>query len=212
VAPIVENSTVVRTINFPNGEDYVDWWNSSKVYQGGSEVDYPIPMDRFPVFHRKGSMLPLHVVNDLGVRHGDERSSGSLTLLIKYLSGDGVIVGTAVREWKGLSQEFEYVWHKGDDQKRDFGWMELKATAHERNLIVLIHGVKMSEESEVIFKIEDEAFGGGRKKLEKRNSVDELHDKKYGWTFDREREELWVKPGDSSLGLELIVKGIKNAR
>jgi alpha-glucosidase (family GH31 glycosyl hydrolase) len=64
---MVDNSTY-RMVDFPSGSDWVDWWDSSCVYAGGTQANLSIPLDIFPVFHRKGSILPLHVFDSIAGR------------------------------------------------------------------------------------------------------------------------------------------------
>eukprot|EP01089_Gocevia_fonbrunei_P020690 TRINITY_DN7769_c0_g1_i2.p1 TRINITY_DN7769_c0_g1~~TRINITY_DN7769_c0_g1_i2.p1 ORF type:complete len:588 (-),score=108.30 TRINITY_DN7769_c0_g1_i2:90-1853(-) len=195
VAPVVSAGGSVRTVEFPSGNNYVDWWNSSIVYTGGSTVNYPIPLDRFPVFHRKGSILPLQVVTDEGVRHGDQRSSDAITLLVKYLNSG--TEKTGIREWQGVSQEVEYRYEEAT------GMLKMTFTAHKRNLIVLIHGVDVHDGGDV---------WRHDRQLTRLKNVDQLHESGEGWVLDRENEEVWIRPGDGEYGLVLNISKIKNIR
>lgn len=59
VAPIVKNSTA-RSVEFPAGADWADWWNSSLIYRGGSTAELTVPLASYPVFKRVGSLIPMN--------------------------------------------------------------------------------------------------------------------------------------------------------
>jgi alpha-glucosidase (family GH31 glycosyl hydrolase) len=67
-----------RRVTFPEGE-WIDYFDNSKVYRGPSEAEVDVPLDRYPVFVRSGSIIPLEVVNGYA-GHGDESSVGAVTL------------------------------------------------------------------------------------------------------------------------------------
>lgn len=59
VAPITSRAVgglATRSIWFPPGE-WVDWF-TSEVYAGGRSIDYTCPLERMPLFVRRGSILP----------------------------------------------------------------------------------------------------------------------------------------------------------
>lgn len=57
VAPGGVNETN-RSVYFPDGVDWIDFWNSSgPAFKGGSSVTLQTPMTHIPVFQRKGSIL-----------------------------------------------------------------------------------------------------------------------------------------------------------
>ena len=57
VAPVVTENTLKRSITFPQGM-WVDLNDMTKVYAGGSTVDYDVPMEKLPYFGRVGSFIP----------------------------------------------------------------------------------------------------------------------------------------------------------
>ena len=67
-----------RSVTFPEG-DWIDYFDNSKVYHGPSEAEVAVPMNRYPVFIRSGSIIPLDVVNGHAL-HGDKSSVGAVTL------------------------------------------------------------------------------------------------------------------------------------
>ena len=80
VSPMVDNTTSTR-VEFPDHADWIDWWDGT-THKGGSVADpFPVPFDKFPVFHKAGSILPLHVTNSLA-GHGSQDNAGALTLFL----------------------------------------------------------------------------------------------------------------------------------
>jgi alpha-glucosidase (family GH31 glycosyl hydrolase) len=67
-----------RAVTFPKG-DWIDYYDSTRVYHGPSEAQVAVPMDRYPVFIRVGSVIPLDVANR-HAGHGDNASRGAITL------------------------------------------------------------------------------------------------------------------------------------
>ena len=54
VAPIHTNTSSV-SVTFPEGSSWVDWWNHSNVFTGGSTQSFTnIPLEDYPVFFRNG--------------------------------------------------------------------------------------------------------------------------------------------------------------
>jgi len=77
VAAIYDESDT-REITFPAGE-WRDWWTPSKVYKEGETITYNTPLDRYPLFVRAGSIIPLYVKDpELGM--GDASFAQRLTL------------------------------------------------------------------------------------------------------------------------------------
>lgn len=56
VAPVVTLNTFRRSITFPQG-DWVDLNDMTKVYAGGSTVEYDVPLEKLPYFGRVGSFI-----------------------------------------------------------------------------------------------------------------------------------------------------------
>ena len=67
-----------RQVAFPAG-DWIDYFDNAKVYRGPSEAEVRAPLDRYPVFVRQGSIIPLNVING-HAGHGDASSVGAMTL------------------------------------------------------------------------------------------------------------------------------------
>jgi len=162
VAPIVTNTTV-RTIEFPAGNNWVDWWNMTIVYSGNTTITYQTPLEIFPVFFRQGALLPLQVNNSLA-GHGDEFSAEYMTLLAAAPAlsdrnnqtlepllqhdhhhheqqGAGY---TAIREFRQVSQEVRYLTTRNvESSTKSF---TLLASAHPRKLILLVRTADLSSQ------------------------------------------------------------------
>ncbi len=155
-------------------------------------VNYSVPLAQFPVFHRKGSILPLDVTSD-ECNHGDERSSGYLTLLISHLSpGAYQSVREEATAPNPTAQEFRYGY--------EGGVFTFTATAHSRKLFLLIRGVTADEGLAMHSK------GSGI--LSRHETLGALYSKASGWHYDSRKGELWIIPGESSAGLVLTATGM----
>ena len=76
-APIYEDSNV-REVRIPEGR-WLDYWEPAIAYDGPVTIQVRVPEDRFPVYVRSGSIVPLDVRNEYG-GHGSRASAGALTL------------------------------------------------------------------------------------------------------------------------------------
>jgi alpha-glucosidase (family GH31 glycosyl hydrolase) len=86
VCPVTKANTTSRSVTFPSGDNWVDWYAPKKIYSGGSKVQYDTSsLAIFPVFQRQGSILPLNVTSSY-TNHGSEFSAGALTLLVGQIS------------------------------------------------------------------------------------------------------------------------------
>jgi len=75
---IMYRDETTRRVAFPAG-DWIDYFDNSKVYHGPTEAEIAVPLSRYPVFIRSGSIIPLDVINDWA-GHGDESCTGCVTL------------------------------------------------------------------------------------------------------------------------------------
>ena len=146
VAPIITNNTM-RTVEFPAGNNWVDWWNMTIVYSGNTTVNYQTTLETFPVFYRQGALLPLQVNNSLA-DHGDEFSADYITLLavapaVSEHEDDEQQRGyTAIREFRKVSQEVHYITARSADRLTKT--FTLLASAHPRKLILLVRTADLS--------------------------------------------------------------------
>merc|ERR1712100_110537 len=187
VNPIVENSTEVK-VQFPAGNDWLDWWDTSIVYQGGETERLTYELESFPVFIRKGAALALQVTKDLNLNHGDEYSSDRLTVFIPWATESGKQV---VRQFNDLSQELEYSY---DKETRIF---ELTGTRHERSLIVVLHNI-MEKPSSITDNVNELL-------VDEMVTIEEFRIANNVWRYDSETKSLWIRPNASTEGTFLTI-------
>lgn len=199
VAPIVENSTT-RQIIFPEGNNWINWWNNSQIFVGGSSVSLDYPLEQFPVFIREGAALVVNVTSSWGTGWGDEDSKGFLTVLIPKPTREGGY--QAIREYRGISQE---VWYSLSPQKQPSSiHLSLTATAHPlTKLIFLIRNLSAADDPKI--SVMDQIRG---QPLEKISSKEEFAITSLGWRQDRETGDLWIKISDTSKGLRLLISSV----
>lgn len=65
VSPIWEKGTTQKTLYLPGGETWVNAWDPSQEYQGGKQVTIQTPLNRIPIFYRKGANVPLSNLPEL---------------------------------------------------------------------------------------------------------------------------------------------------
>eukprot|EP01080_Neovahlkampfia_damariscottae_P002516 gene2516-3222_t len=173
ISPMVENRDEI-SINFPKGNDWVDWWNN-KVYRGGSTVHgYKVPLTIVPVFKRVGAIIPLNVSSEYG-GHGDASSKDYLTMLIQHPKTKESL---EFREFKNTGFYFKY--EIIDNQ------MKIIRSAHETPMIILIKGENFNE------KLSISGLNEFRSLEEfKSNQID---------GFYHSKTEIWIKVKDSKRG------------
>ena len=62
------------------GEKWIDYW-TDKVYSADSKIMRTYPLDKYPIFIKVGSIIPLYVKNSV-TGHGNKNSAGKQTILI----------------------------------------------------------------------------------------------------------------------------------
>lgn len=65
-------------VKFPPGE-WINYWNESQVFQGGSMAFYTTPPGKEPIFIARGAIIPMEVRNDY-TGHGTAASINALTV------------------------------------------------------------------------------------------------------------------------------------
>jgi oligosaccharide 4-alpha-D-glucosyltransferase len=58
VAPVVEKGASSKEVYFPKGSYWLDFWND-KAYGGGQTINYPVTLEKLPVFVKAGSFVPM---------------------------------------------------------------------------------------------------------------------------------------------------------
>jgi len=87
-------------------------------------------LNEFPVFHRKGSILPIEVQSDDSL-HGDADSIGAITALVHPERGHSAHI--PIRRWKKESIEMEYSWLQDE--------FIFSTTRTQQRIILLIQGI-----------------------------------------------------------------------
>jgi len=192
VCPMVDNSTT-REVIFPKNDDFVDWYNSSYVYKGGSTIVYNVPLEIFPVFHRRGSLLPLEVTNEIA-GHGDSSSSDALTLLLLHPK-DGQAENITIADWKIPTQEISYTFSSSKS-------LFFSISAHNRTLLFCIKGITLPK----IISIQKEATQEDKIPFCAECSLPLLKKMQFGWAVDsKEQDKIWIRIPGTSLTRGAIV-------
>jgi len=193
VCPIVEDSTT-RTVDFPAGDNWVSWWDHSQVYTGGTSVTLDVPLSSYPVFVKQGALLALQVEKDLGLGHGDAASAEYLSLVLYHPTAGSGSGSQAVRKYMAASQELSY------EFAPDEALLTVTATAHERPLLFVVHGVPCPTsvaDSVTATEFQRSAVKGRFDRATQGSAV---------WHYDAAAATLWVKPAHSAEGLRLAVQ------
>jgi alpha-glucosidase (family GH31 glycosyl hydrolase) len=149
VFPIVEtNMTSIPVIQLPpslpgSEAGWYEFWNPSVTYPANATLrNYTVASAATSVvFARTGSIIPLHVSTPLAALHpyGDESFATAITAVVHSPSTKG---GTArVYGWKEESTELSYSYISD-------GLLEFAATPFERDLVVVVRGLKVSSAAE----------------------------------------------------------------
>jgi len=186
VAPIVE-SGLQRTVDFPSGNNWIYWFNSSQIYTGDNSVTLTFPLSEFPAYHRSGSILPLYMDN-----HPYPYFHGALTALVHPVFNNKE--KTVVRRWRAPSTELGYIWNEEG--------FEFIATASDQNLVLVINGVTSCPES-----IYDKVYLRSIPALE---SPEYLSSYGTGYYCDPSEHSLTLYNHDSSMGASFLIKGLQS--
>jgi len=188
VAPIVEDNTM-RKVDFPSGNDWVDWFDSTKTYKGGSSKTQNFTFAQFPVYHRKGSILPM-IVKTNDTNHGDERSSKYLTVLIHPSQEREEY--TQVRRWRDISSELSYTWRKDN--------FTFKATAHHQPILILLRSIKQCPQA-VYHHLFD-------KFIEQTDDLNDFYGNTLGYYCNLKTGLVYLLPGPSLDGVMISAYGL----
>jgi alpha-glucosidase (family GH31 glycosyl hydrolase) len=80
-ASVITTDVTSKTVTFPAGSSWIDYWNEDVAYPGGSSMPYDAPLDRYPLFIKAGAIIPLDVRTAVA-GHGDATSAGKTTVLV----------------------------------------------------------------------------------------------------------------------------------
>ncbi|MGE5401671.1 MAG: TIM-barrel domain-containing protein, partial [Ignavibacteriales bacterium] len=76
VAPVVEAGQSSKSVYLPDG-DWIDFW-SDKIYSGHKNITVATPLDKIPLFIRRGSIIPMQPL----MNYSDEHTLDTLFLSI----------------------------------------------------------------------------------------------------------------------------------
>ena len=162
---------------------------------GGSKMNYSTPISIFPVFHRRGSLLPLNITKKNMIKNafgagknvfglGDASCDDSLTLLLlhpKPLQSEQI----NIRGWKEDSQEVSYKFVQN--------LLEFTISPHKRNLIFCIKGIS----SPTHIFLQTDIDNKTPLTLCADCSLSKLRDSKFSYTFID--DALWIRIPGSKL-------------
>ena len=78
---VLTSDVTSKNVDFPSGGKWIDYWDETKVFDGGTSTNYSVPLDQYPVFIKAGAIIPMNVKN-IVTGHGDNNSTGKTTLVI----------------------------------------------------------------------------------------------------------------------------------
>lgn len=78
---VITSESNQKQVVFPEGSEWIDFWDNSQRYDGGASVTYDVPIDRYPIFIKAGAIIPIRVKSEL-TGFGDATSDGKETILV----------------------------------------------------------------------------------------------------------------------------------
>ncbi|MCC7165184.1 MAG: hypothetical protein IT331_21980 [Anaerolineae bacterium] len=168
-------------VKFPPGE-WINYWNESEVYPGGSVIYYPTPPGQEPIFIRRGAIIPMEVRNDY-TGHGTVASLDALTVNVYPDAHSTFRYYDPVNGW--LTFDVKTV-------KKRLALCTLEQTP-SKPIIYRIVGVKQKPNRVMAQAGAVSVNGSWGKPLAERVNVEALGQKNKGWYHDAAAQVLWVK-------------------
>ncbi len=78
---VLTSDVTTKLVHLPDAGKWIDYWDETTVYSPDLIIDYNTPLDKYPIFIKTGSVIPLFVKNSIN-GHGDSSQEDKLTLLI----------------------------------------------------------------------------------------------------------------------------------
>ena len=78
---VITTDVTTKSVTFPTGANWIDYWNEATVFTGGTTTTYTAALDRYPLFIKAGAIIPLDVTTAV-TGHGDTTSAGKTTVLV----------------------------------------------------------------------------------------------------------------------------------
>ncbi|HPM76513.1 MAG TPA: glycoside hydrolase family 31 protein [bacterium] len=182
VAAMVNPGTV-KTVKFPEGATWINYWTGEE-YAGGTEEKLDFPFDQYPVFVRKGAIVPMD--NSLHETvfpvKADERAP--IIAVIYPAAGEKSF---NVYEEGGTGANISYTLQEE---------MTIRLSATERQYAFRLMNVDTPT------KVSAEPYGV----LAAAAGLQALEEAESGWYYDPAARELWIKPGAADRGLMVTVE------
>jgi len=170
-----------KEVNFPDGDTWVYWFDGTE-YEGGTVQDLEFDLEEYPVFVRKGAILPLDFGENSILGPGAD-GRAPITAVI-YQSEEGAT--THIYEEGGTGADIDYAWAKG---------LLIHLSATDRAYAFLIKDVDAP--GEVLVDPAGELSDAG--------SLETLATSETGFFYDSSARELWIKPGNAQQGVVIEV-------
>jgi alpha-glucosidase (family GH31 glycosyl hydrolase) len=171
-----------KTIRFPSGT-WIDYWDGTQ-YTGEATATIAYPLDRYPLFIKKGALLPLaNVDTDL---FGD-LPEGSSPLVVSVYPNPGTNVSFDLYQEKTTGARIEALYADS---------IRLTVSATERPIAFLVFNVEQRPVS-----VTDSFDAVIPDAIDLAN----LPTAESGWVYDMDAQTLWIKPGSASKGLSFSV-------
>ncbi|MDP8254362.1 MAG: glycoside hydrolase family 31 protein [Candidatus Alcyoniella australis] len=169
-----------REIEFPEGV-WIDWFDGSE-HSGPSVETIDYSLERYPIFVRKGSIIPLELGED-SIVQGDAGTPPALTVRIDPLVAQNFELYEEGRNGATISYELADA-------------LQIEISANDRAYALLVRGQSKPA------TVSCEPHGV----LDECASIDALSAVERGWWFDATTAELWIKPGAAQRGLRVSVQ------
>ena len=78
---VITTDVTTKSVTFPAGANWIDYWNEATVFTGGTTTTYTAALDHYPLFIKAGAIVPLDVKSAV-TGHGDTTSAGKTTVLV----------------------------------------------------------------------------------------------------------------------------------
>lgn len=178
-----------RTIVFPEGE-WLDYWDNRVSYQGGQTVTVEVPEDRSPIFVKRGSIIPMDVVND-ATGHGGTSSKGWLTLDIYPAEGSSsAIIWDTDQFPANAFRDRRYLFVDRKDTV-------LEIRQESKRVRDTIFRIRHSQEPQ---RVQLEGIP-----IERHFTQAGWQDSKRGWMYDPADQRLWIRldqAGDQKISIK----------
>jgi len=178
VAPFVEAGNN-RTVTFPKG-DWIYMFDETKTYSKGKQT-LNFPLDEFPVFIRKGAIIPMDVTDGL-TGFGSELSADYTTVAMYPADGSNKF-GLYEQDKKGALISYN----------RNAGALGITCTATDRSMLFRVYGEQNPS-----------GVTASGAQLTRAASMAELVTMQAGYFRDSDGV-LWIAVKDASAGTEIKV-------